>query len=165
MSQTCTVCRHQKRQDIEIEIVRSVPYRDIARQYRLSKDAIARHAQVHLPAMLAKSEDAREVACADTIMGQAEGLRESALAILRKAEESEDFDTALKAIREARSCVELLARVAGELKDGPTVNILISAEWVQVQAVILGALIDHPAARLAIASALAQLEAPRADAA
>ncbi len=117
--------------------------------------------------MLAASEEAREFACAETIMGQIEGLRDSALRILHKAEQSwedtpeaYDPETALKAIREARGCVELMAKVAGEIKDGPTFNVTLSAEWVQVQSIILGALSAHPEARVAVAGALKQLEAP-----
>ncbi len=165
MSRTCTVCRHADRQEIEVAVIRCQPYRDIARRYDVTKDAIRRHAQVHLPAMLAKSEEAREIACADSVLGQAEGLRESALAILAAAEQSQDHETALKAIREARGCVELYARVAGEIKEGPTVNILVSPEWLQVQATVIAALSGFPEARVAVAGALKQLEAPHADAA
>ena len=43
MSQTCTVCRHAKRWDIEKAIIDGESLRDIARHFRLSKDAVARH--------------------------------------------------------------------------------------------------------------------------
>ncbi len=54
--------------------------------------------------------------------------------------------------------MELLAKLAGQLKDAPTVNILVSAEWQGLQAVILQALEPHAGARLAVAEALTTVE-------
>ena len=164
MPQTCTVCRHPEREEIEVAVIRGTPFRDIAGLFDLTKSAVARHAQVHLPAMLAKAEGAREVACADSILGQILGLQESALSILAKAEQSNDSDMALKAIREARGCVELMAKVSGELREGPTVNVLVTPEWSRLQSVILSALDQHPEARLSVAAALKHLEGPVIDA-
>jgi hypothetical protein len=81
-------------------------------------------------------------------------LRNKAFGIFDKAEGSDDLRAAVSAIREARGCVELLAKLAGELKDAPTINLTISAEWLTVQAAVLKALEPHPAARLDVASEL-----------
>jgi hypothetical protein len=51
-----------------------------------------------------------------------------------------------------------LARLAGELKDSPTINLVLSAEWLTVQAAVLTALEPHPEARLAVSSALGGIE-------
>jgi hypothetical protein len=70
-------------------------------------------------------------------------LQVRTFAILEAAEASEQHRTALSAIREARSNLELLAKLLGELDDRPTVNVLISPEWLELRAVIvrrLGAL-------------------------
>ena len=49
MSRTCTVCAHPERQAIEQALVAvESPYRDIARRYGLSKDALLRHKADHL---------------------------------------------------------------------------------------------------------------------
>ena len=117
MTQTCTICRHEQRTEIEIAIVRRAPYRDIEGRFKVSKSAVARHAEVHLPEALAKSEEARKVADADTVLQQMVHLRDKALGILDRSEEAEDSKTALQAIREARSCVELIAKVTGELDE------------------------------------------------
>ena len=73
------------------------------------------------------------------------------------AEEGKDLRIALGAIREARGCVELLGKLAGELQDGATVNVFISAEWQTVQTAILDALAPHPDARIAVAMALREI--------
>ncbi len=85
-------------------------------------------------------------------------LRDRAIGILDTAEASDDLRVALTAIREARGCVELLGKLAGQLKDAPTVNILVSAEWRGLQAVILEALEPHAQARLAVAEALTTVD-------
>jgi len=49
MSRTCTVCAHRERHAIDQALVAvESPYRDIARQYGLSKDALLRHKADHL---------------------------------------------------------------------------------------------------------------------
>ena len=70
-----------------------------------------------MPEALAKSEEARKVANADTVLQQMVHLRDKALGILDRSEEAEDSKTALQAIREARSCVELIAKIRGELDE------------------------------------------------
>lgn len=43
MSMTCTICKHEKRAEIEAALVQRVSLRDIARQFLVSKDAASRH--------------------------------------------------------------------------------------------------------------------------
>jgi hypothetical protein len=61
-------------------------------------------------------------------------------------------------VREARSTIELLLEVEGELDRGGTVNIVISPEWGQVRTVLLTALAPYPDARFAVADALVAIE-------
>ena len=154
MPRTCTICAHKQRPAIDKALVAREPFRAIARQHGVSKDALIRHHDDHLPSSLLKAQKAREAADADALLAQVVDLRDKALAVLEKAEGSDDLRAAVSAIREARGCVELLAKLAGELKDAPTVNIVLSAEWLTVQAAVLRALEPHPAARLDVASEL-----------
>ncbi len=142
MPRVCTICTHKSR----------------AGQYGVSKSALVRHHDDHLPAALVKAQDATEAAQADALLAQVVDLRDKALGVLDTAQESEDLRAAIGAIREARGCVELLAKLAGQLKDAPTVNILVSSEWQGLQAVILRALEPHVEARLAVAEALTTVE-------
>jgi hypothetical protein len=43
MPRNCTVCRHPQRQEIEADLQAGLPYRALARQYNVSKDAASRH--------------------------------------------------------------------------------------------------------------------------
>ena len=87
-------------------------------------------------------------------MAQIQDLRDRALRILDKAESSRDLRTSLQAIREARQCVELLAKLAGELSEAPQVNILLSPQWVKLRKTILIALEPFPEARAKVAEVL-----------
>ncbi len=158
MPRVCTICTHKKRAKIEKALVARNPFRDIAGQYQVSKSALVRHHDDHLPAALVKAQAAAEAAQADALLAQVVDLRDKALDVLDTAQGSEDLRSALGAIREARGCVELLAKLAGQLKDAPTVNLILMPEWRQLQAAILEALGPHREARLAVAAALADVE-------
>lgn len=162
MPRKCTICHHDKRKAIDADLVRLEPFRALARQYNVSKDALMRHHDNHLPAALVKAKEASTVAHADTILAQVQDLRDRALTILDKAESAEEYRSALGAIREVRGCLELLCKLAGELQESTTINILVSPVWISIQTVILNALDAHPDARLAVADALAGVEARHA---
>lgn len=75
-----------------------VPLRDIAGQYSVSKTALHRHKD-HIPAALAKAQEAKEVARADNLLDQVAELRDKALTILAKAEQAGDLRTACLHLR------------------------------------------------------------------
>ena len=129
MPRRCTICIHASRSDIDQALVKRQSFRNIAAQFEVSTSALVRHHDDHLPASLVKAQEAAEAAQADDLLAQVVDLRDKALGVLGKAEKSDDLRTAVSAIREARGCVELLGKLAGQLKDAPTVNILVSAEW------------------------------------
>jgi hypothetical protein len=43
MPQKCSICRHPQRHEIEADLRAARSYRDIARRYSISKDAVSRH--------------------------------------------------------------------------------------------------------------------------
>ncbi len=158
MPRKCTICAHKKRSAIDKALVARQPFRAIARQFTVSKDALIRHHDDHLPSSLVKAQEAAEAAQADALLAQVVDLRDKALGVLEQAEASEDLRTAVSAIREARGCVELLGKLAGQLKDAPIINLVLSAEWLTVQAAVLTALEPHPDARSAVTHALGRID-------
>jgi len=154
MPRVCTICTHPEREAINAALVASIAYRTIADRYGLSHQALMRHKVDHLPVIMVKSEEAREVAHADTLLDQVKDLRSTAISILGKAEKAGDLKTALMGVREARACIELLAEMEGEINRRPVFNLYLSQEWIEVRAVLLHALSDFPEARAAAALAL-----------
>ncbi len=129
MTRPCTVCNHPDRVAIDKEILNGTSYRIIANQNGLSFSAVQRHKE-HIPESLTLAHGAEKVSQADDLLHEVKGLQARAIGILNKAEKAGDLPTALKAIREAKGCLELLAKLherreAHELtgKDGGPVDI------------------------------------------
>src|SRR5215217_6628497 len=140
MPRRCTVCLHSEKHSIDEALVTGAPYRSIAKRFELSESAVYRHKVDHLPAHLLKASKAEEVAQADDLLEQVRHLQAHALDILERAEKAGDLRTALAAISQARGNLELLGKLAGELDERPVVNLNVSAEWLELRAVIVGAL-------------------------
>ncbi len=130
--------------------------RDIARRFEVSKDALARHRRSHLPASLVKAHEAQEVAVADDLLSQARNLQARTLSILDAAEASGEHRVALSAIREARTNLEAMSRMAGELQERPATT-LVSSEWVTLRTTLLEALVPYPEARASVSVRLLEL--------
>lgn len=155
----CTVCDHPEVGAINQALVAGEPYRTVANRYEsLSQASVQRHERNHLPSTLVKAQEAGEVARADDLLAQVRGLQTRTLAILQAAEDTRQHRTALSAIKEARSNLELLGKLAGELDDSPTVNVLLSPQWLQVRTAIVEVLSPYPDARSAVAGKLLELE-------
>ncbi len=161
MPRTCSACTSEHRESINRALVANEPLRDIAGRYGTSKSSLERHKAEHLPAIMVKSQAAKETALAGDLLSQVQQLRDKAAAILDAAEQAGDLRTALLGIREARACVELLAEMEGELNRNPQINILIAPEWIAVRSLLMRALSDYPEARASVAAVL--LEVDRGD--
>jgi hypothetical protein len=164
MPRVCTICSHGSRYDIDSILVdRSKPYRDIARQYDVSKDAISRHVSSgHISELVALAADAERGARADTLLDRIEALQSRTLAILEATEDTNEHRTALAAIREARSNLELIGEVTRELNRTPTLNLTLHPEYIEARTLIVQALAPHPEARDAVVRAIASVANARA---
>jgi hypothetical protein len=154
MPRRCTVCDHPERHCIDETLVSGAPYRTVAKRFVLSESAVYRHKTEHLPAHLLKAREVEEVAQAEDLLEQVRNLQTHALDILERAEKAGDLRTALAAISQARGNLELLGKLAGELDERPVINLNVSPEWLELRAVIVGALEPHPAAHSAVLRAL-----------
>ncbi len=156
MPRSCTVCSHPGREAIDEALVGGASNRSVASLYDVSEAAVRRHKANHLPAKLVMAHAAEEVAQADDLLGQVQDLQARTLAILEAAEGTKQHRTALSAIREARSNLELLAKLLGELDDRPQVNVLVSPEWLELRVAIVGSLEGYPEAREAVLRAISR---------
>src|SRR5438067_1338135 len=115
MPRVCTVCTHPDRPAIDMMLVNHKPFRDIACRFSVGRMAVLRHHDGCLPETLSAAKAAHEVARADDLLEQVQALRAKSLELLAKAEQAGDLRSALGAIRETRACIELLAKLLGEL--------------------------------------------------
>jgi hypothetical protein len=157
MPRKCTICNHPNRHDIDLALVEGGAYRVIAKQFGVSSSSTLRHKNKHLPDSMVRAHKARQAANADNLLANVCKLQRRAGRILRSAEQSGDHRIALSAIREIRNTIELLAKLAGELQTGTTVNVLITPEYQLLKTTIVETLAPYPDARVAVAHALKEL--------
>ncbi len=154
MPRACATCQSEHLEAINRELAANTAIPALAALYRVSSDSLLRHKQNHLPQAVARAEAAKEATRGDDLLDQVSKLKNKAVSLLLKAEAAGDYRTALAGIREARSCLELLLEVEGEINRQPVVNVLISSEWLAVRATIIHALAAHPEAKQAVIGAL-----------
>jgi transposase-like protein len=117
MPPVCRVCQHPQKADIDKLLVNGrTSLRNIAEQFGTSATALHRHKQ-HLPKLLQEAKKADEVSQADNLLEEVRHLQNRAMDILTQAETTGDLRAALMGVREARSCLELCARIAGQIRD------------------------------------------------
>jgi hypothetical protein len=154
----CTVCSHEKRDEIEDAFIAGTAKTRIAANFGLKEQAVRYHMREHLPALLALARDAERAARADTVLDRIEALHSRTMATLDEAEAADDLRSRLAAIREARHNLELIGEITKELNRTTTLNLHLHPEWVVVRSAIVEALAPYPTARGAVSMRLLQLE-------
>lgn len=119
----CKVCKHPERATIDSARARGVPYRKIAAQVGgVSPAAVDRHKR-HLPSTMVQARNVEAVTQATNLLSRIETLLRESEAIARSAKRAKEWPAATAALREARSGLELLARLRGELQNAPSVKV------------------------------------------
>jgi len=104
---------------------------------------------------LVQASRAQEIADADILLDDIAAIRAKTIKVLDNAESTEDWNTMLKAIREARENVRILGELHGRLGARPETRPLISPVAMNV---IVNVLAPHPELAVALADALEPLE-------
>jgi hypothetical protein len=94
MPRNCSVCRHPRRHEIEADLQAGLSYRDLARRYDVSKDAISRHRASHV-----SPDTTPALATVTEIRG-----------LLDSGERATTWHASLLSIQETRGCFEELLR-------------------------------------------------------
>ena len=156
MPQTCSICIHPQRAEIEKALVAGETLRDIAGRCPVSRSALHRHKQEHLPGHLVKAHEEESIGQAIDVVRQLKAINAACLEILQSSRADKTHAISLKAVDRIQKQIELQARLIGELQDGggPTVNVLVAPEWHQVRVNVLQALSPFPEARSAVGKVL-----------
>ena len=131
MPQTCKICRHEKRQEIDQALLEGTPFRDIAGRFGTSKSALLRHKQTDIPTTLVKAKQAEEILDADSLFERLRELSNEARGILEEARASKDHAIALNAIGRAEKLLELEVKLLGELNNSTKVAVGINVNAVE----------------------------------
>jgi len=93
----------------------------------------------------------------DRLLARVEG---SGVALERwETKYADPRDLILKTAQQLTGQTQLLAKLLGQLDERAQVNVLLAPEWLQVRSTLLMVLAPYPEARLAVAGALATLDA------
>jgi hypothetical protein len=168
----CRVCNHVERTRIELDLAGGVRQRVVARNYHLSEDSVQRHWRHVDPERKARLlvGPVQRAALAARICEENSNVLDNLRVIRAGLYESLDRahtagDTWSVGMLSGRLHENLrdTARITGELASSPLVqnntNIFMHPAVARVEAIIVAALADHPAARADVIRALRAAEA------
>ncbi len=157
MPRKCQVCEHEQKAEINRGLLEGDTYRKLSILYDISIGALQRH-KAHMHVKMTKAQEAIDVAAADSLLSQVKELLSKTNDLLTRAEQAGDLRTALQGVREARGCLELLAKLEGQLAQEGSINIIFAPRWLELRTVILHALEPYPEAKLKLSEALQEVE-------
>ena len=133
----CKVCLHPKLDAIEVQLTRRVPYRDLARKFRLSIASLSRHktgghissSLVALPETPAPGERSN-VQRVESLISQVER-------VLQSAQKSGKAALSLAAVKELSMLNENLRRL--RLDEPVAIDILRNTQWIELRTILMRA--------------------------
>lgn len=158
MPRSCTICWHEKRPAIERWLYAGRRPSEAARKFKVGDDAVRRHRNNHMPALV-KDPEERRVQMSAQVLSEGQALYEHVLDLLRRSEAEGDHRVSLAALRELRHSIELFIKLLGKPREPGPPSLLLAPEWPALRSVLLDALDPYPDVRLAVAEKLARLTA------
>lgn len=133
----CPVCVHPERDAIDRRLISAVSTHRIATEYALSRATVWRHGKEHLPVAMVSAAVASEGERAGDLLSEVNGIASQQQRLLDKAETDKDFRAAIAAGRELLRCVELTAKLRGDIATASTINIVASPDFVKIVALMM----------------------------
>ncbi|OPY38568.1 MAG: hypothetical protein A4E35_00558 [Methanoregula sp. PtaU1.Bin051] len=169
----CVVCDHPQREAIDRAIVAGDSVRKIGTMFGTSKSEVQRHKAICMKRVLAASLPVQAVPVYQTpseaaiaqqnvrsVTARAGELVSKMEGLVCRFEATGNTEGLLKAAKEVREGLRLLAQLSGELQTGGTRveidnrSIVASDSWIQTRSRIVQALVPYPDARAAVIAAL-----------
>lgn len=122
MPQSCSVCKSKRLAAINRELIAGTSCRDIAGRYRLSKTAVNRHKQAHVPASLKLARDRENVVSADHLLEEMIELKNRLWRGLEQAEKARNPAAFVTFARELRQCLESYFSIYERIADRARTN-------------------------------------------
>ena len=115
----CSICEHKSRQDIDSALVSpGAVLRDIARQYRVSKDALSRHVNGgHIAEKITKAKNAREAVEADNLLARIQKHQSRFDKLIERVQKTGDIDWELKVLHGLKEYLELEGKATGSFRE------------------------------------------------
>jgi len=165
MGRPCEVCASPKRDAVDAALARGDSCVRIGTATGLSDRSINRHRRNHLSPAIVAIAAKRDEARVGSLVERLEAVTLSAERMLFAAERDGSSGVMMGWVREFRSCVELMAKLTGQLApERPTqvLNIIGSPDVAELLSTAMSALRPFPDARVALASEWKRLGAEEA---
>lgn len=116
MPQTCSICKHPRRHEIEKLLLNGTSLREIVGQFPdTSKSSLNRH-KPHITKTLIEAKHAETVSNAEDLLAQVKAYLKKTDGIFQAVHDDGDYRVALLALREAREYLKLLLEAQGSLQ-------------------------------------------------
>jgi len=125
MPPKCTICEHEKREEIDRLLVQGGTMRTMAHQYGVSNDALKRHKKSHLPKSLTVAKQAESVTKAEDLFSQIDLYKERLDKTIEMAEKEGDFKACMSGFKAILAYLEFLSKLRGELPPENQVNVQV----------------------------------------
>jgi hypothetical protein len=136
--------------------------RILAKQlWTLSDTAIRHHAINCVPELMRTAADdaaERDVTTVETVRQEALNLMDEAKEMIQEAKAADDLRGRAACLTSAKGCLELLARITGDIGADIEIRVQASASWQKAKTAIIAALAPHPAALADVVAALQGVE-------
>ena len=115
----CTICKHKSRNAIDLALVEpGASIRGIARQFRVSDDALTRHVNKgHIAAKIKEAQRAHEAVAGENLLARIEGFHKRFKALAEKQQQLGDDITELKVYQTQIKYLEMEGRATGVFRD------------------------------------------------
>lgn len=163
MSKSCTICADPRSDEFDRRARLEGNIAKIAQDFALSYDAFYRHikANHHIREVTAMPTNT-ELATAGDILKEITEHHKEAVRLKNLAETDGDLKTALLGLDKALKCLELIAKIQGQIQtqqqiniqNNTQVNILQAPEWIALRTILLEVLRRYPDALEAVTNVL-----------
>jgi len=119
MPRKCSICEHVSRHEIDTALVSpNATLRDIARQYRVSKDAVSRHIKGgHIAAKIQKAKHAHEALAADILLNRIQKFHDKFEKVAKNAQQWGDPELELRVYNAQAKYLELEGKATGAFRE------------------------------------------------
>ncbi|MGV8125847.1 MAG: hypothetical protein ACP5PV_01375 [Methanothrix sp.] len=164
MPKSCTICEDPRRDEFDRRARIEDNIAKIAQDFALSYDAFYRHVKAnhHIREVTAKPT-ASELTTSEEIYKEIVIWHKEARDLQQKAKSDGDIKTALLGLEKALKCLELMAKINGQIQEQnininlQQVSIYQSPEWSKVGAALADLLSPYPELRREVAGRLLEL--------
>jgi hypothetical protein len=121
----CCACSHQRRTEIESEIIRQTPLSELERRYNISDDSLAHHRDRCIPELIARARASSDEFRADNLLAKLEAIQKETWEIYSQNKGRDDH-IALRALGRLENQISIAGKVLGAIQADTKVEVSIA---------------------------------------